>query len=327
MLEQLKSIQPSVKGPLFRRLMHDESLAYLREDQNIIGFEVDLSVNQRLSGFALIAIQKHTIYAYCADINEEPKLILFPPLDKLFDSAFALLDLSVKKVRIVNETFKGKALDIGVFRELVHDLTPPEKEVDIPNAVSEQMVKQMNQTHQRDENIRQGNNEQKDESLVKMDTKSNIDDDIDSHDDMNNYDDMHNYDDFENYDDYEHDDMYNEPVYTENFQTDDTPLFMTESEDKTGAEDEPEIEVNDKAQEINNEVEQKKDSDERSLILRSVTFESLAEMSTFVHTRLGVSKEIATQVVNKALQSNVDTSYKIELATLLFEKLFDEKKI
>ena len=84
LLEQLRELSPSAKENLFRRLMAEESLGYLREKNSIVGFEVNLAADQVLSGFTLIAIQKHTIYAFCSDfdLQEEPKLILFPPSQK-----------------------------------------------------------------------------------------------------------------------------------------------------------------------------------------------------------------------------------------------------
>ena len=145
LMTQVRELSPSAREPLFRRLMVDESLAYLREKNNIIGFELDMSVEQSLSGFSLIGIQKHTIYAFVSDLKETPRLILFSPLDKLFDSAFELLDLQVMKKQFTNAKFEGKELDRGVLRDLVRNLTPPEKEVDISKQVAEQMAKQMKQ--------------------------------------------------------------------------------------------------------------------------------------------------------------------------------------
>ena len=59
--QQLENIDPSVKDALFRRLMSEEDLGYLRDGSNsIIGFELDLENSKPLSGFSIIAIQKHT---------------------------------------------------------------------------------------------------------------------------------------------------------------------------------------------------------------------------------------------------------------------------
>ncbi|MGL5253541.1 MAG: hypothetical protein ACRC9L_00725, partial [Brevinema sp.] len=141
--DQLKEIDPSAKEPLFRRLMSSEDLAYLREGKTIVGFEVDLTSHQELPGFTLIAIRKHTIYAYRSDLDEKPRLILFPPLDKLFDREFDMLGLMVKKTVFKDATFRGRVIGEGRFDMLVKDLTPPEKEIDIPAGVSHQMVEHM----------------------------------------------------------------------------------------------------------------------------------------------------------------------------------------
>ena len=86
LLEQLTDINPSVPDALFRRLLRDDELGYLREsDNSIIGFEVDLENSVPLSGFAKIGIQKHTILAYRSDLHELKKLILFPSMNKLFN--------------------------------------------------------------------------------------------------------------------------------------------------------------------------------------------------------------------------------------------------
>lgn len=43
--QQLENIDPSVKGALFRRIMSEEDLGYLREEDSIIGFELDLDTS------------------------------------------------------------------------------------------------------------------------------------------------------------------------------------------------------------------------------------------------------------------------------------------
>lgn len=141
--EQIKSINPSAKDPLFRRIMLEEDLGYLRNDDKIIGFEIDQNSSKHLSGYTMIAIQKHTILAMKSDLDEDLRLILFPSMDKLFDEAFELLDLSVIKYEFSDSTFVGKKLDQGVLRSVVSDLTPPLKNVDLPQGVSEAMVAAM----------------------------------------------------------------------------------------------------------------------------------------------------------------------------------------
>lgn len=142
-IKQAESINPSAKDPLFRRIMAEDDLAYLREEDYIIGFEVDLTKSKALSGYTIIGIQKHTILAYRSDLDEELKLILFPSMEKLFDEAFELLGLSVVKKRYRDSSFVGEMLDSGIFRQVVADLTPPMKDVDLPSSVSDAMVKAM----------------------------------------------------------------------------------------------------------------------------------------------------------------------------------------
>ena len=312
LMTQVRELSPSAREPLFRRLMVDESLAYLREKNNIIGFELDMSVEQSLSGFSLIGIQKHTIYAFVSDLKETPRLILFPPLDKLFDSAFELLDLQVMKKQFTNAKFEGKELDRGVLQDLVRNLTPPEKEVDISKQVAEQMAKQMKQADVPkpapskkpvapmptsdtidsapvmeesfvDEPIM-------DEPPVEMDLNAGFVDDDPGYD---------MYD--ENFDSYdsEYDSGY---VY-------DTDIDEDSAEEPVG------------------DPEPIPDEDPRTLRLREQSFQSLSEVSDFCSGVLGVQRPLAVNVVNKALQSNVAPDYRIELAIKLFAKLFNEKKI
>lgn len=305
LLTQIKELAPSAKEPLFRRLMVEESLAYLREKQGIIGFELDLQVDQSLSGFALIGIQKHTIYAYCSDLQESPKLILFPSLEKLFDPAFELLDLHVVKKVYTDSQFKGMKLSSGPLSKLVKDLTPPMKKVDIPESVADAMSKQMQSIETGGTVVQMG--EEREEVPVNVTEQTPVveeppleeplyeepmEDQLNAGfvEDENPYDgfEENGYDAYGGYDDYDAYDSYD-------------------------AYEEPSIEE---------PVE-----DERSTILKSQDFDSLGAVSDFVYLKLGVSKPLATTVVNRALQSNVSPEYRIDLAKKLFCKLFDEKKI
>lgn len=305
LLTQIKELAPSAKEPLFRRLMVEESLAYLREKQGIIGFELDLQVDQSLSGFALIGIQKHTIYAYCSDLQESPKLILFPSLEKLFDPAFELLDLHVVKKVYTDSQFKGMKLSSGPLSKLVKDLTPPVKKVDIPESVADAMSKQMHSIETGGTVVQMG--EEREEVPVKVTEQTPVveeppleeplyeepmEDQLNAGfvEDENPYDDFEEsgydaYGGYDDYDDYDSYDSYEEPPIEE-------PV-----------------------------------EDERSTILKSQEFDSLGAVSDFVYLKLGVSKPLATTVVNRALQSNVSPEYRIDLAKKLFCKLFDEKKI
>lgn len=309
LLTQIKELAPSAKEPLFRRLMVEESLAYLREKQGIIGFELDLQVDQSLSGFALIGIQKHTIYAYCSDLQESPKLILFPSLEKLFDPAFELLDLHVVKKVYTDSQFKGMKLSSGPLSKLVKDLTPPMKKVDIPESVADAMSKQMQSIETGGTVVQMGEEREEvpvnvteqtpvvEEPVVEPMYEEPMEDQLNAGfvEDENPYDgfEENGYDDYGGYDDYDAYDSYD--AYEE-------PLI-----------EEP--------------IEEEPVEDERSTILKSQDFDSLGAVSDFVYLKLGVSKPLATTVVNRALQSNVSPEYRIDLAKKLFCKLFDEKKI
>ena len=139
---QIRELSPSVKDALFRRLLFAEDLAWLRDEKKkdrVIGFEVELD-GQELSGFALIAIQRHTVIAFVSDRDESPRLILFPTLETLFDPGFELLNLIVTRKEFKDATFHGISNGHGRFGDMVKDLTPPNRKVDIPDTVVEQMA-------------------------------------------------------------------------------------------------------------------------------------------------------------------------------------------
>lgn len=144
-LEQIKTVNPSVAPALFRLLMREESVAYLRENNGIIGFEIKPD-SEEIAGFALIGMRKRTVLAYRSE-DTKPRLIIFPSMDKLFNHSFGLLGLSAKKVFIKSDDFRGKVLDEGVIADLVRDLTPPEKNVELPDQVTEQMIRIMISEH------------------------------------------------------------------------------------------------------------------------------------------------------------------------------------
>ena len=148
---QIQELSPSVKDALFRRLLYADNLAWLRDEKKknqVIGFEVDLE-DQELSGFALVAIQRHTIIAYVSDRGENPRLILFPTLETLFDPGFELLDLIVTRKEFLDASFKGRETGHGRFGDMVKDLTPPNRKMDIPETVVEQMAAQMEEEEER----------------------------------------------------------------------------------------------------------------------------------------------------------------------------------
>lgn len=292
MREQLKEINPSAKAPLFRRLMTEENLAYLRDDKSIVGFELNLDAAQRLSGFTLIGIQKHTIYAYRSDLEEEPTLVLFPPLDKLFDSTFNMLDLDVTKRRYTSADFIGSSLGTGTFGYLVKDLTPPEKEVDIPDGVSDQMIEQMKRIQEGVEAIPLS----KPIESVPSDIEVPVDD---QEPQLNDFDDYGGFD----------EGGFDEGTY-----------------EAFGAYDEPSDMDTEEPVETVAAVEE----DPRTTQLKAQVFETLPDLSDYVHLRLGVQKSVCVQVTNRALQSAEVAQGRVasvDLAVMLFGKLFNDKRL
>lgn len=310
MIEQLKDINPSAKGPLYRKLMILEDLSYLREDRGIIGFEVDLKAEQKLTGFTLVGIQKHTIYAYRSDLNEGPRLVLFPSLDKLFDSTFNMLNLQVTKKLFTSPDFKGQSLGTGTFANLVQNLTPPEKDVDIPVGVSEEMVERMTAVRDKSEAFAAQNMrvEKTEEAPVakpaEMEPAQSPQEEVHEEPEFNEFDqfDDGGYNDFDKgYNDFsEGADSY-----------DDGGFEMVAPEEVEPVVEEP-------------------TEDPRSIELKAQSFDTLVEVGEYVHLKFKIPKSITTQVVNKALQSDVVAQKKIEskaLAVMLFSKLFNEKKV
>lgn len=142
-LDQMKMIDPSVPGALFRLLQRDESVAYLREGDGIYGFEVHHD-SPDIAGYALIGMSKHTILAYKSDIGQEQKLIIFPNIDKLFNKQFGLLELLCTKKLYLDESFNGRAVKTGLVKDLVRDLLPPAKEVpDLSDELTSQITRIM----------------------------------------------------------------------------------------------------------------------------------------------------------------------------------------
>ena len=153
---QIRELSPSVKDALYRRLMFAEDLAWLRDEKKkdrVIGFEVDLE-GQELSGFTLIAIQRHTVIAFVSDSDESPRLILFPALETLFDPGFELLDLIVTRKEFKDATFQGTVSGHGRFGDMVKDLTPPNRKVDITETVMDQIaniIKNEEESHEKEQ--------------------------------------------------------------------------------------------------------------------------------------------------------------------------------
>lgn len=301
--EQIKELSPSVKDALYRRLLFDDNLAWLRDDKKkdrVIGFEVDLE-GQELSGFALIAIQRHTVIAFVSERNEQPRLILFPALETLFDPGFELLNLIVTRKEFKDSTFVGEPNGHGRFGDMVKDLTPPNRRMDISDTVVAQMADSIHREEEAENNepdkavvspapsvpkpqpvqVQQQVSEPEYEDTEEPEYEEGPPEEFDEPDDFDNFEEPGEYDDYE--DDYYGDDYDSEP--------------------------EPEKELS------------------RSDKLKAQNFNSLSEITDYVVMNMGVNRPLAVTLVNKAMQSKVSPEYRIQLAVNIFCKLMDENKI
>lgn len=299
---QIRELSPSVKDALFRRLLFAEDLAWLRDEKKkdrVIGFEVELD-GQELSGFALIAIQRHTVIAFVSDRDESPRLILFPTLETLFDPGFELLNLIVTRKEFKDATFHGISNGHGRFGDMVKDLTPPNRKVDIPDTVVEQMAGSIarEEAEQQPEPIqsvspapsvpkpapvKEPEEPSYEEEPYEEEPYEGPPEGFDEEPD--------NFEDFQEpgYDDYDDYSGYEEP--------------------------EPELEP-----------EPKKELS-RSEKLKAQTFGSLNEVIDFTVMKLGINRPLAVTLANKAMQSKVSPEYRIQLAVNIFCKLIDENRI
>lgn len=305
LITQIRELPPSAKEPLFRRLISTENLSYLKDGNNLIGFEVDTKADQELSGFTLIGIQKHTIYAYCSDPGEPPRLVLFPSLEKLFDPEFGLLNLQVTKRLFHDSTFRGKALGSGKFKELVRDLTPPEKQVDVPASVLESMAEHMKSAESGTPTAAEL--DRAEEVPVKVTKEVVVEEEPETFTEEPDYvDGDPGYVDEEpqDFSDYESGFSDYDGGYA-----DYEPELSEDSESPT--EPEPEIPA----------------EDSRSTQLKAQAFASLPDVTDFCANVLHVNRSLCVTLVNRALQSPVAPEDRIALAVKLFCKLFDEKRI
>ena len=313
LLEQLTDINPSVPDALFRRLLRDDELGYLREsDNSIIGFEVDLENSVPLSGFAKIGIQKHTILAYRSDLHELKKLILFPSMNKLFNDSYGLLGLTVIKTEYSSDSFKGKVLDRGLLQDVIADLTPPAKQVELPQGLTDAIVEAM---------IDAGN------SLNKETRRTRLSDPVTSTAISNEPETIPTQD----MEDIPSVFMDDDPVFFDEFSTDtaDNPVFMDEYSDEPATETTG-IEITGPVSEefITDEHESISEEalafDFRSIQLLNTKFTNVTEVSNKA-IRLGVPEAIANQIIVKVLESVDDPISRIEFARQLFVRVFNEK--
>jgi hypothetical protein len=300
---QIRELSPSVKDALFRRLLFAEDLAWLRDEKKkdrVIGFEVELD-GQELSGFALIAIQRHTVIAFVSDRDESPRLILFPTLETLFDPGFELLNLIVTRKEFKDATFHGISNGHGRFGDMVKDLTPPNRKVDIPDTVVEQMAG----------SIAREEAEQQPEPIQSVSPAPSVPKPAPVKEPEKPSYEEEPYEE-EPYEEGPPEGFDEEPDNFEDFQE---PGY-DDYDDYSGYE-EPEPEL---------EPEPKKELS-RSEKLKAQTFGSLNEVIDFAVMKLGINRPLAVTLANKAMQSKVSPEYRVQLAVNIFCKLIDENRI
>lgn len=304
---QIRELSPSVKDALFRRLMFAEDLAWLRDEKKkdiVIGFEVDLD-GQELSGFALIAIQRHTVIAFVSDRDESPRLILFPALETLFDPGFELLNLIVTRKEFRDASFKGAATGHGRFGDMVKDLTPPNRKMDLSDTVLDQIA-----------NIIEKEEDTKPERDSKQTVPTPIEPakltkpvpPVEPEPVM-----------VEKEEDFECD-----PGYEEG-----PPEGFDDEPDSFDDYEEPGYDGYDDYQDYDEEPETEEPEVElsRSEKLKAQKFNSLNEVIDFTVMKLGVDRPLAVTLANKAMQSKVSPEFRVQLAVNIFCKLIDENKI
>lgn len=328
---QIKSIDPSAKDALFRRLLYEQSLAYLRPNKNeIIGFNVDLSNNDLLAGYAIIAIQKHTILAYKSDLDEQPKLILFPTIDKLRDPEFDLMRLNVERTVYDDDTFTGKLQKTGTLNDVARDLLPPFADAQISNddakafgeSLHESLSDNQNQTPQKGTDAPTPTVNDVDDNPEDL-TDYGLDDDAlpqskppfdDSFDDS--FDDGPDFDDsFDDTPDFDGDETTNndpDDLVTANA---DGHIFHRATTEDINNNNENTLTIEDsRGADLNN-------------LDRNNEFKTMKDLTYYVITKYNVNADVANNVANLAGQKGKTQRDQIELAILIFIKLFNMHKI
>lgn len=311
LLEQLNDINPSVPDALFRRLLREDELGYLREsDRTIIGFEVDLENSIPLSGFAKIGIQKHTILAYRSDLHEPKKLVLFPSMNKLFNESYGLLSLFVTKTEYASDDFKGRVISKGLLKDVIADLTPPAKQVELPQGLTDAIVEAM---------IDAGN------ELNKETRRTRLSDPI-TQSSSNNSTTSNSVNTIPSVHDEEIPSVYmdDDPVFFDELSSmGDDPVFLDEyNEPLTEIENLSDLIIDDDSEDSISE--ESLSFDFRAIQLLNSKFNTITDVSNKA-ILLGVPEPIANQIVVKVLQSVEDPISRIEFARQLFVRVFNEK--
>lgn len=298
--QQLENIDPSVKDALFRRIMSEEDLGYLREEDSIIGFELDLDTSKPLSGYSIVAVQKHTILGYRSDLDEPDKLIIFPSMEKLTDMAFDLQALTVNRCVYNNSDFNGKKISHGSLGEVAHDLIPPYKAVEVSDDMAQSMINTL-----RESTLHAPSRPASRPASRPTSNSSTVADDsmvVEQSDEP-----------FDVPFDEPFDAPFDEP-FDEPF---DAP-FDAPFDDSFDSYEEAPVDVP--------EIKESNDS-EKATELKAQSFSQLSQISDYVVMNMGVSPDFASNVVNAALNATNESATQIEVAVLLFVKLFNEKKL
>lgn len=299
--KQIDIIDPSAKDALFRRLLYEENLGYLRDDKSIIGFEVVLDQEAELSGYTIIAIQKHTILAFKSDIDEPKRLILFPAMSKIEDPEFQLLNLKVERKVFKNESFKARAQYTGLLKDVAKDLIPPYKKVE----VSDEMASSMKQAMKATAFGTDIGEKPKKPTAVHIDADVPFTESTDAPIDSPEV-----------------------PIDVPIDAPMDVPMDVPDDISEFDEYEQPGDDFHDS--ESDDEVDNPskiKPTDERSIKLSEQEFHSISQVSDYVILNLGVQSDLASNVVTAALNATPVPDTQVDVAVLLFIKLFNDKKI
>lgn len=311
---QIEEVGPSAAGALFRRLMIEEDLGYLRDRRTIVGFELDMENNADLAGYTVIALQKHTILAYRSDIHAKTRLILFPTLSMMQDPAFDLLRLNVERKVFKDDSFDAPVQKRGTLKEVAEDLMPTYQDRKISDDTVDQLSALDKPEPEVAETVPTPKPREKvleppivDEPLDKpLDTPVDTPMDVPVSEPDVPMDEPVDFD-----------GGYDEPPY-DDFDAYDAPMDVPPAQEDAPAPEPtqssaPKIEA--------------KEARGKQLLTAQSDFNSLADVSDYVILNLNVGRDIATNVVNLALNSTRDATTQIEVAVLLFVRMFNENKI
>ena len=133
--QQFALLYPSIPDALFRRLMMDETVAFLRDDKTIYGFRLTTD-DKPLPGLVQIAVSKQHILAYVTS----QEVILFPTVEVLGDATYQFDTVEVEKVRVLNDRFEFEPIRRGTLAYLASEYLPPYKVLDVSEETLEKMM-------------------------------------------------------------------------------------------------------------------------------------------------------------------------------------------